>query len=92
LDIRNGLSLNSISQKALNSLDKLSGILFTALCSKILGGAYMRKSGLTNLVVSFKGRKETLEKVFGTRPIPVTKMTKSLWNIVKKFKLLKRKK
>lgn len=51
----------------------------------------MRKSGLTNLVVSFKGRKETLEKVFGTKPIPVTKMTKSLWNIVKKFKLLKRK-
>ena len=52
----------------------------------------MRKSGLTNLVVSFKGRQETLEKVFGKKPIPVTKMTKNLWNIVKKFKLLKRKK
>lgn len=52
----------------------------------------MAKGGLTNLIVSFKGRKETLEKVFGTKPIPVTKMTKVLWNIVKKFRLLKRKK
>ncbi len=51
-----------------------------------------RKSGLTSLVVSFKGRKETLEKVFGKKPIPVTKMTKYLWNIVKKFNLLKKKK
>lgn len=52
----------------------------------------MARGGLTNLVVTFKGRKETLEKVFGTKPIPVTKMTKVLWNIVKKFRLLKRKK
>jgi len=50
----------------------------------------MARGGLTKMMVSFKGRKETLEKVFGTKAIPVTKMTKALWVIVKRYKLLKK--
>ena len=50
----------------------------------------MARGGLAKMTVNFKGRKETLEKVFGNKPIPVTQMTKKIWNVVKKFKLLKK--
>lgn len=33
--------------------------------------------------INFSGRKETLEKVFGTRPIPPSEMTKKIWAFVK---------
>lgn len=42
------------------------------------------------MTVNFKGRNETLEKVFGAKPLPVTQMTKKIWNVIKKFKLLKK--
>jgi hypothetical protein len=50
----------------------------------------MARGGLAKMKVSFKGRKETLEKVFGSSPIPVTQMTKKLWGIVKRHKLMKK--
>lgn len=50
----------------------------------------MARGGLAKMTVSFKGRKETLEKVFGTSAIPVTQMTKKLWNLIKRNKLLKK--
>ena len=40
--------------------------------------------------ISFKGRKETLESVFGGAPIGPSVMTKKLWALVKRKKLGKR--
>jgi hypothetical protein len=37
--------------------------------------------------ISFKGRKETLEEVFGSKPITPSEMTKKLWAFVKSKKL-----
>ena len=37
--------------------------------------------------VSFKGRTETLESLFGTAPIPPSAMTKRLWDYVKRHRL-----
>lgn len=50
----------------------------------------MARGGLRNMKVNFKGRKETLEKAFGSSPIPVTQMTKKLWGIIKRYKLIKK--
>ena len=51
----------------------------------------MARGGLSKMKVSFKGRKESLEKVFGSSPIAVTMMTKKLWGVVKRHKLMKKK-
>jgi len=40
--------------------------------------------------ISFKGRTETLEKVFGSAPIGPSVMTKKLWAFVKRYRLGKR--
>ena len=40
--------------------------------------------------VSFAGREETLEQIFGKKPIPPSTMTKKLWQFVKKKKLGKK--
>ncbi|MEE9124167.1 MAG: hypothetical protein V3U14_06700 [candidate division NC10 bacterium] len=40
--------------------------------------------------ISFKGRKETLESVFGSEPIGPSVMTKKIWTFVKRRKLGKR--
>ena len=37
--------------------------------------------------ISFKGRKETVEDVFGSHPIAPSEMTKKIWNFVKSKKL-----
>lgn len=37
--------------------------------------------------ISFKGREESLEKVFGDKPLAPSEMTKRLWNFVKSKKL-----
>lgn len=50
----------------------------------------MARGGLSKLRVNFKGCKESMEKVFGPKSIPVTQMTKSLWGYVKKRKLMKK--
>lgn len=40
--------------------------------------------------ISFKGRKETLEQVFGKVPIAPSAMTKKIWAYVKKRRLGKK--
>ena len=37
--------------------------------------------------INFKGRKETLEDVFGSKPIGPSEMTKKIWTFVKAKKL-----
>lgn len=37
--------------------------------------------------ISFKGRKETVEEVFGKGDLPPSQMTKKLWVFIKKKKL-----
>ncbi len=52
----------------------------------------MPRGGLKKMTVNFKGRTETLEKVFGAKAIPVTMMTKKIWGVIKRHKLLKKNK
>ena len=52
----------------------------------------MPRGGLKKMTVNFKGRKETLEKVFGAKAIPVTMMTKKIWGVIKRHRLLKKNK
>ena len=40
------------------------------------------------MTVSFKGRDETLEQVFGSKAIAPSEMTKKIWAFVKSKKLL----
>lgn len=37
--------------------------------------------------INFAGRKETVEQVFGKKPIPPSEMTKKIWAFVKSKKL-----
>lgn len=48
----------------------------------------MARGGLSKMRVNFKGQKITLEDLFGSKPIAVTDMTKKLWGLVKKAKLM----
>ena len=50
----------------------------------------MAKRAFGGYKVSFKGRKESMEKVFGNKPIPPSVMTKKLWTYVKAKNLGKR--
>ena len=47
----------------------------------------MAKKLFGGYTISFKGRKETLESVFGSKPIPPSEMTKKIWAFVKSKKL-----
>ena len=49
----------------------------------------MPRGGLAKMKVSFKSvANKTLGEIFGTSGIPVTQMTKKLWVIIKRYKLL----
>lgn len=37
--------------------------------------------------INFKGRKETMEEIFGNKPIAPSEMTKKIWTFVKKHGL-----
>jgi chromatin remodeling complex protein RSC6 len=50
----------------------------------------MARGGLKKMTVNFKGRTETLEKIFGAKPLPVTQMTKKIWQVIKRYRLLKK--
>jgi len=50
----------------------------------------MARGGLRKMKVSFRGRKESIEAVFGASAIPVTQMTKKLWGFIKRYKLIKK--
>lgn len=42
------------------------------------------------MTVSFAGRSDSMESVFGSKPMPPSEMTKKLWAYVKGKKLLKK--
>lgn len=42
-----------------------------------------KKKAFGGYAVSFKGRTETLEDVFGNKPLPPSAMTKKLWEFIK---------
>lgn len=48
----------------------------------------MARGGLSKMRVNFKGQSDTLEKIFGSAPIPVTAMTKKIWSVIKARKLM----
>ncbi|MBI4174458.1 MAG: hypothetical protein HY517_02335 [Candidatus Aenigmarchaeota archaeon] len=45
------------------------------------------KKAFGGYAISFKGRKETVEDVFGKAPLAPSQMTKKLWQFVKGKKL-----
>lgn len=47
----------------------------------------MGKKAFGGYAISFKGRKETLEQVFGSGKLSPSEMTKKLWAFVKSKKL-----
>jgi len=49
-----------------------------------------KKKAFGGYSVSFAGRKDTLEQVFGKAPIAPSAMTKKLWGYVKSHKLGKK--
>lgn len=46
-----------------------------------------KKAAFGGYTVSFKGCDDTLQDVFGSKPIPPSQMTKALWAYVKSKKL-----
>lgn len=49
-----------------------------------------KKKAFGGYTISFKGCKETMEKVFGEKPVAPSEMTKKLWVYVKAKKLAKK--
>ena len=49
-----------------------------------------KKKAFGGYAIHFKGQKETLEKVFGTKPLAPSQMTKKIWAFVKKKRLGKK--
>lgn len=47
----------------------------------------MAKKAFGGYRISFKGRKETVEDVFGSAPLAPSEMTKKLWVFIKGKKL-----
>ena len=47
----------------------------------------MAKKAFGGYSINFKGRKDTVEDVFGSKPIAPSEMTKKIWAYVKKHKL-----
>ena len=48
------------------------------------------KKPFGGMTVSFAGRSDSMESVFGSKAIPPTEMTKKLWAYVKGKKLMKK--
>ena len=46
-----------------------------------------KKKPFGGYAINFAGRKETVEQVFGKKPIPPSEMTKKIWAFVKAKKL-----
>lgn len=49
--------------------------------------AKAKKAPFGGYTINFKGCAETMEKVFGSKPITPSEMTKAVWAYVKKNKL-----
>ena len=48
------------------------------------------KKAFGGYTINFKGCRDTVDKVFGTKPIAPSQMTKKLWAYVKRKRLSKR--
>ena len=46
------------------------------------------KKAFGGLTINFCGCNETLNAIFGSKPIAPSEMTKKLWNYVKKYKIM----
>ena len=53
----------------------------------VKGDIMAAKKAFGGYSINFKGRKETLEEVFGSKPIGPSEMTKKIWTFVKAKKL-----
>lgn len=49
-----------------------------------------RKKPFGGTVILFKGREETIESVFGKKPITPAKMTKVIWTFIKRRHLMQK--
>ncbi len=49
-----------------------------------------KKKPFGGYAINFKGRKETVEQVFGSKPLAPSEMTKKIWAFVKSRKLGKK--
>ena len=49
-----------------------------------------KKPAFGGYAINFAGRKETVEQVFGSKPIAPSEMTKKIWNFVKSNSLSNR--
>ncbi len=45
------------------------------------------KKAFGGLTINFSGCNETLQSIFGSKPIAPSEMTKKLWQYVKKYKI-----
>lgn len=52
--------------------------------------AKAKKKPFGGYTICFKGKGETLVKIFGNAPVTPSQMTKKLWNYIKKHKLSKK--
>ena len=50
----------------------------------------VKKKAFGGYTVSFKGKNDSVESVFGSKPLPPSQMTKKLWEYVKKHRLSKK--
>jgi len=50
-----------------------------------------KKQQFGGIVIDFINQQKTLEELFGDKPITPADMTKKLWKVVKRNKLMKRK-
>lgn len=46
------------------------------------------KKAFGGLTINFSGCNDTLNAIFGSKPIAPSEMTKKLWNYVKKYKIM----
>ena len=53
------------------------------VASKKKSKSKVKKPAFGGYAISFAGRKETVEKVFGSKPIAPSEMTKKIWEFVK---------
>jgi hypothetical protein len=63
----------------------MAGKKTTTTKKKSSGGA--KKAAFGGYTISFKGCDDSIEKVFGSKAIAPSEMTKALWAYVKKNKL-----
>ncbi len=58
--------------------------------TKAKAKAKTKKKAFGGYTISFAGRKETVEDVFGKKPVAPSEMTKKIWVFIKSKKLANR--